>query len=74
MKYATKQNTKVGDVVLIPIEGEWMHDEQIMVEHEVVMAFKCLVKPEDQIVGSGHKPLPLLAEFHDDIAYRKLGQ
>lgn len=68
MKYATKENTKIGDTVLIPIDGEWLGKEQIMIEHEVVMAFKCKIKPEDQIIGSGYTALPELREFYDDIA------
>lgn len=70
MIYATKQNTKVGDTVLIPIEGQWMSDEQIMLEHEVILAFKCKVPADKQIVETGLKPLPELSEFHDDIALR----
>lgn len=69
MKYATRENTKVGDTVLIPLNGEWMEDEQIMVEHEVVLAFRCKISPDKQIVGKGQAPLPLLREFNDETAF-----
>ena len=69
MKYATKQNTKIGDSVLVPLNGEFMHDEQICLEYEVVLALKCKIPKEKQIVGSGQKELPQLIEFNDEMAY-----
>ncbi len=70
MRYVTHENYKLGEKVLIPINGEWMQDGQIMCEYEIVLAFKCKVPEEEQIVGEGRDPLPQLMEFHDDIAYK----
>ncbi len=69
MKFATRENTKVGDTVLIPINNEWMEDEQICLEYEVVLALK--LKSKDQIVGKDQEPLREFYEFRDDLAYLK---
>lgn len=71
MKYVTKQNAQVGDKVLVPLNNEWMHDEQLMYEHEVVLALKCNVPPDEQVVGVDQDPLPAIQELNDDIAIFK---
>lgn len=69
MKFVNKNNVKVGDTVLVPINGEMFHDEQICLEYEVVMALHTRIKPEDQIVGDGQDPLPEWLPLIDGIAY-----
>lgn len=71
MRYATPQNTNIGDTVNIPIEGEFMHDEQLCIEYEVVLALRAKIKPEDQIVGDGQPPLKEWYLFTNEIAYKK---
>lgn len=71
MIYATPENSNIGDTVLIPINGEFMHDEQFCIEYEVVLALKAKVKPEDQIVGDKQEPLPEYFLFQDEIAYKQ---
>jgi len=71
MEYATQENTQIGDTVLIPIQGEFMHDEQICIEYEVILALKAKVKPNKQVIGIGQEPLPEFIEFRDDMAYRQ---
>ncbi len=69
MKYATKENTKLGDIVSVPINNEFMEKEQICQKYEVVLALKSTVNQEKQIVGTGQKPLPDLIEFSDEVAF-----
>lgn len=71
MKPATKQNTEIGEAVLVPIHGETLNlDVQIHIEYEVVIALRCKVKPEDQIIGTNQKPMPEFIEFNDEMAYK----
>lgn len=69
MKFVKKENLTVGDIVAIPIHGEFMQEEQICQKYEVVLAFKCLSKPEDQIIATTEEPMPMLIEAMDDMAY-----
>ena len=39
MKYATRENSKEGDTVLIPLDGEHMYKEQICEKNKIVWAF-----------------------------------
>lgn len=70
MKYANQDNTEVGDTVLVPLQGEFMHDEQICIEYEVVVALRAKTKPDKQVVGTNQEPLPEWMPFNDDIAYQ----
>jgi len=69
MKYANPKNAKVGDKVLVPINGEFMQDEQICQEYEVVLALKCKTPQEKQIVATCEPPMPMLLEFTDQVGY-----
>ena len=69
MKYATKENTKLGDIVSVPINNEFMEKEQICQKYEVVLALKSIVNQEKQIVGTGQEPLPDLIELNDEVAF-----
>lgn len=71
MTWASPENTKIGESVLVPIQGEFMSDEQICLEYEVVLALRCKVKPEDQIVGTGQPALPEYLPFNDQMAFKK---
>lgn len=70
MRQATKENTTIGETVIVPIQGEFMEKEQICLEYEVVIALKCKVKPENQIVGSDELPMPEYLEFNNEMAYK----
>ena len=71
MRSATKENTEIGEAVLVPIHGETLNlDVQIHIEYEVVIALRCKVKPEDQIVGSDQEAMPEYIEFNDQMAYK----
>jgi hypothetical protein len=70
MRQATKENTAIGEIVWVPIQGEFMKKEQIYIEYEVVIALKCKLKPEQQIVGSNEKPMPEYLEFNNEMAYK----
>lgn len=72
MTYATKENTNIGDTVLVPIHGEFMQKEQICQEYEVVVTLKCKTKPENQIVATGEPPMPEYLEFNDEIALKMI--
>lgn len=71
MKWATRENTEIGDTVLVPIHGEMWHDEQICLEYEVVVALRTKIKPDGQIVGEGQEPLPEYLPFVDGMALVK---
>lgn len=71
MTWASPKNSKLGDKVLVPLQNEFMSDEQICLEYEVVLALRCNVKPEDQIVGSGQKPLPEFLPFTGQEGFKK---
>ncbi len=60
MKYATKENSQIGDTVLVPLEGEWMEDEQICTEYEIVLALK---RKGNNYSMSEYLP------FNDEMAY-----
>ena len=68
MIYAKPDNTEVGQTVSVPINGKFMHDEQICQEYVVVKALKCLTPQSGQIVGTGEEPMPMLLEFTDETA------
>jgi hypothetical protein len=58
---------EIGDKVLIPINGEFMHEEQICLEYEVVKAFRCKVQPEDQVVAEGQEPMPEWLPYDEEM-------
>lgn len=70
MQYATPQNTEIGETVLIPLQNEFMHDEQICIEYEVILALKAKIKPNKQVVGAGQEPLPEIMPFIYDMFYK----
>lgn len=69
MKYAKPADTHLGDIISVPINGEFMEDEQICQKYEVVKALKCLTPVSEQIVATGEEPMPLLLEFTDEIGF-----
>lgn len=69
MKQADPKTAKVGDIVHVPIHGEFMHDEQITQGYTVVLALKCNTPASQQIVGEGEEPMPILLEFNDETGY-----
>ena len=71
MKYANKHNVSVGDIVSIPIHAEFMSEQQICLNYEVVLALKCCCKEDEQIVATGEQPLPVLIELLPDLAILK---
>lgn len=66
MNYAKKEDLQLGDIVAVPIDGEFMHDEQICQEYEVVKALKCTTPVNEQIVGEKEQPMPILLELTDE--------
>ncbi len=71
MKYANIENTEIGDIVSVPINGEMFHDEQFCLDYEVVIALKCKLKREDQVVGVGQEPMLEYLPFVDGMALKK---
>lgn len=69
MKYATRENAQEGDTVLIPLQGEFMHDEQIMEEYEVVLAFRKKTHPSP-VVGEGMTQNSEWLPFNEEMAYK----
>lgn len=70
--YATKENTEIGDTVLVPLQGEFMEDEQICEEYEVVLALKKKVHPS-KILGTGQEQNPQYILFTDEVALKRRG-
>lgn len=70
MRFATRKNTKLGDIVRVPLNGEEFYEEQFTLDYEVVLALRAKVKPEDQMVGEGKEPLPEWLPFTDEMAYK----
>lgn len=73
MKYATPQNTKLGDTVLLPINGQFDEDELICHAYKVVLALE--KQGEDRIVGvdgngKEQEHLPKLIKFNPEIAFK----
>lgn len=68
--YANRENTKEGDKVLIPLQGEFMHDEQICEEYEVVLCFKKKTHPST-VTGEGMTDNPEYIVFRNDMALTK---
>jgi len=68
MTWATRKNTKEGDIVIVPLQNEWMRDEQICEEYEVVLALKKKTHPS-KIVGEGQEQNPEWMKFSDEMAY-----
>lgn len=73
MNYANKNNTKIGDIVRVPLNGEIesMHDEIFMLDYEVVLALRAKTKPEEQMVATGQEPLPEWLPFIDGMAIKQ---
>jgi hypothetical protein len=69
MSYANPKESKVGDYVDVPINGEFMQDEQITQRYTVVLALKCNTPPNEQIIADGQEPMPTLLEFTSETGY-----
>jgi len=69
MKYAKAEDCYLGDIISVPIDGEYMQDEQICQSYEVVKALKCRTPQSEQIVAKGEQPMPLLLEFTDQTGF-----
>ncbi len=69
--FATPKNTKIGEIVGVPLNNESGHDEQFCLDYEVVLALRTKIKPEEQVVGVGQEPLPEYLPFTNEIAYKK---
>jgi len=68
--WATPENSKVGDKVLVPIDGEYLHQDQICTEYEVVLMLKCKVHPKDQVIGKAQDPLPEYLPFTGEEGFK----
>lgn len=66
MNYAKVNEADIGDKVLVPINGEFLQNEQICQEYEVVLALKCKTPASEQIVAEGEEPMPTLLEFTNE--------
>lgn len=67
MTYATRQNSKEGDVVLVPLNNEFWEDEPLCQTYEIVTVLK--LKGEQTVVPVGQEPLPEYLPFTDEMAY-----
>lgn len=69
-KYAKPEDCNLGDIVAVPIHGEFMHEEQICQNYEVVKALRCMTPKAKQVVADGESPMPDLLPFTDQTGFR----
>jgi len=69
MKYAKVKDLYIGDIVSVPINGEMMQEEQICQDYIVVKALKCMTPPQEQIIATGEKCMPMLLELTDETGF-----
>ena len=70
MDYVKPEDTELGDILLVPIHGEFMNREQICQKYKVVKALECLTPAKEQIVVNGEEPMPQLMPLIEGIAIK----